>query len=69
VLVCADAITEEAYLTALAHSAGTAYDQLDTISRADCPVDDDTLIKAAAAGLLPLRNCRCRDLDHNPVKA
>jgi cellulose synthase/poly-beta-1,6-N-acetylglucosamine synthase-like glycosyltransferase len=55
VLICADAITEEAYLTALAHSAGTAYDRLDTISRADCPLDDDTLIKAAAAGLLPLR--------------
>ncbi len=55
VLICADAITEEAYLRALARSIGTAYEPLDQISRADCPLDDSQLIQAAAAGLLPLR--------------
>jgi hypothetical protein len=53
VLICADAITEEAYLTALAHSLGTSYERFDSVTRADCPPDDDALI-AAAAGLLPL---------------
>ena len=55
VLICADAITEESYLTALAHSLGTVYAPLRDIARADCPLDDDRLIEAAAAGLLPLR--------------
>jgi hypothetical protein len=55
VLICADAITEETYLTALAHSLGTSYERFDGISRTDCPLDDDTLIAAAAAGILPLR--------------
>jgi cellulose synthase/poly-beta-1,6-N-acetylglucosamine synthase-like glycosyltransferase len=55
VLICADAITEEAYLTALAHSLGTSYERFDGITRADCPLNDDQLINAAAAGLLPLR--------------
>ena len=54
VLICADAITEEAYLTALAHSLGTSYERFDGIARADCPLNDDQLINAAAAGLLPL---------------
>jgi hypothetical protein len=56
VLICADAITEEAYLTALAASLGTSYEPLDRVSRADCPLDDNELIQAVAAGLLPLRN-------------
>lgn len=55
VLICADAMTEEAYLTALAASLGTTYEPLERASRADCPLDDDQLIQAAAAGLLPLR--------------
>ena len=55
VLICADAITEEAYLHALASSLGTSYDRLDTLERADCPLSDDELIRAAAAGLLPIR--------------
>ena len=55
VLICAHAITEEAYLTALAASLGTSYERLDRVSRADCPLHDDELIMAAAAGLLPLR--------------
>ena len=56
VLICADAITEEAYLTALAASLGTPYDTLGRLARADCPLDDDQLIQAAATGLLPVRD-------------
>jgi hypothetical protein len=55
VLICADAITEEAYLQALAASLGTTYEPLDRVPRADCPLSDDELIQAAAAGLMPLR--------------
>ena len=55
VLICADAITEEVYLAALAASLGTAYEVLDRVPRADCPLSDQELIQAAAAGLLPLR--------------
>ena len=54
VLICADAMTEDAYLTVLAASLGTSYEPLDRISRADCPLDDDQLVQAAAAGLLPV---------------
>jgi cellulose synthase/poly-beta-1,6-N-acetylglucosamine synthase-like glycosyltransferase len=55
VLISADAITEDAYLAALARSLGVAYTRLDTVPRTDCPIGDDQLIQAAAAGLLPLR--------------
>jgi cellulose synthase/poly-beta-1,6-N-acetylglucosamine synthase-like glycosyltransferase len=55
VLICADAMTEEAYLTALANSLGTTFERFDEISRNDCLVDDDQLVQAAAAGLLPIR--------------
>jgi hypothetical protein len=55
-LVCADVITEEGYLTALATSLGTVFDSLDHITRAQCPLSDDQLIQAAAAGLLPLHH-------------
>jgi hypothetical protein len=58
VLICADAMTEEAYLTALAHSLGTSYERFEGISRTDRPLDDEALIRAAAAGLLPLRDRR-----------
>jgi cellulose synthase/poly-beta-1,6-N-acetylglucosamine synthase-like glycosyltransferase len=58
VLICADAITEEAYLAALSASLGTSYERLDSVSRGDCPLDDSRLIEAAAAGLLPLRHER-----------
>jgi len=54
VLICADAMTEDAYLTVLAASLGTSYEPLERISRADCPLDDDQLVQAAAAGLLPV---------------
>jgi hypothetical protein len=36
VLICGDAITEEAYLTALAAFLGTSYGRLDRIPRGDC---------------------------------
>jgi cellulose synthase/poly-beta-1,6-N-acetylglucosamine synthase-like glycosyltransferase len=55
VLIAADAITEDAYLAALARSLGLAYTRLDDVRRTDCPLGDDQLIQAAAAGLLPLR--------------
>jgi glycosyltransferase XagB len=55
VLICADAITEEAYLTALADSLGTSFEPFDDVARADCPLDDRQLLRAPAAGLLPLR--------------
>ncbi len=55
VLIYADAITEEAYVTALAASLGAPYDPLDRLARADCPLDDDQLIQAANTGLLPVR--------------
>lgn len=54
VLACTDAITEEAYLTALAASLGTCFEPLDRISRRNCPLDDDEMLRAAAVGLLPL---------------
>lgn len=55
VLICADAITEEAYLRALAAWLGTTFDPLDRLSRADCLVDDRQLVQAASTGLLPVR--------------
>ena len=55
VLVCADAITEEAYLAALAAWLGTSYQRFDRITRADCPLSDRELIQATAAGLLPIK--------------
>jgi glycosyltransferase XagB len=58
VLICGDAMTEEAYLAALASSLGTVYEPLDRVARADCPLSDHELIQAAAAGLLPLRKGR-----------
>jgi glycosyltransferase XagB len=54
-LIAADAITEEAYLAALAGYLGTSFEPLDGIAREDCPLDDRQLIQAAATGLLPLR--------------
>ncbi|HTC37742.1 MAG TPA: hypothetical protein VK693_02270, partial [Steroidobacteraceae bacterium] len=55
VLICADVITEEGYLTALATALGTSFEPLENVSRVHCPLSDDQLIEAAAAGLLPLR--------------
>jgi cellulose synthase/poly-beta-1,6-N-acetylglucosamine synthase-like glycosyltransferase len=54
VLVTADAMTEDAYIAALAASLGVRYERLDRISRDACPLDDKQLIRAAITGLLPL---------------
>jgi len=55
VLIAAGTIGEEAYLRTLAGSLGVAFDALDGVPRAQCPIDDNRLIEAAAAGMLPLR--------------
>jgi glycosyltransferase XagB len=54
VLIYANAISEEAYLKALATSLGTSFWPLDQIAREDCPLDDAKLIQASTTGLLPL---------------
>jgi glycosyltransferase XagB len=54
VLIYANAISEEAYLSALATSLGTSYWRLDGVAREDCPLDDGKLIQASTTGLLPL---------------
>ena len=48
-------ITEDAYLHALAASLGTSYDRLETLRRSDVPLSDAELIRAAVAGLMPIR--------------
>jgi hypothetical protein len=54
VLIAAGALGEEAYLRAFGEHLGIAFEPLDDIARALCPVDDERLIESAAAGLLPL---------------
>lgn len=54
VLICAGALSEEIYLRALGNSLGVAFEPLDGVARAQCPIDGERLIEAAAAGLLPL---------------
>jgi cellulose synthase/poly-beta-1,6-N-acetylglucosamine synthase-like glycosyltransferase len=54
VLITAGVLSEEDYLRALAASLGVAFEPLDGTPRAACPVDNDRLLEAAAAGLLPL---------------
>ena len=53
VLIYADAISEEAYLNALATSLG-ALTAARPRRRVDCPLDDAKLIQATMTGLLPL---------------
>jgi glycosyltransferase XagB len=54
VLIAAGRLSEETYLRALASQLDVAFEPLDGIARALCPIDDRRLIEAAAAGLLPL---------------
>ena len=54
VLIAGGALSEESYLRALGERLGVAFETLDGIPRALCPIDDARLIEAAAAGLLPL---------------
>jgi cellulose synthase/poly-beta-1,6-N-acetylglucosamine synthase-like glycosyltransferase len=54
VLIATGAIDEEAYLRRLADSLGIPFEPLDRTPRTACPLGDDRLIEAPAAGLLPL---------------
>jgi cellulose synthase/poly-beta-1,6-N-acetylglucosamine synthase-like glycosyltransferase len=54
VLIHAGVTGERAYLTALATQFGAGFDTLEAVPRTACPLDDDWLLDAAAAGLLPL---------------
>ena len=54
VLIAAGALDEETYLRSLAFSLGIAFEPLDGVARAQCPLTDERLVSSAAAGLLPL---------------
>ena len=54
VLIAAGTVSEEAYLRALAGALGVAFEPLDGVVRAQCPIDNERLIESAAAGMLPL---------------
>ena len=50
VLIAAGRLSEEAYLRALGDHLGVAFEPLDGVARALCPVDDDALTEAARPG-------------------
>src|SRR5882672_9637421 len=54
VLIAAGALSEEAYLHALAENLGARFEPLDRVPRRLCPLDDAWLIEAAKVGMLPL---------------
>jgi hypothetical protein len=54
VLITSGLLTEELYVRALAQSLGLAFEPLETPERTACPISDERLIEARAAGLLPL---------------
>jgi cellulose synthase/poly-beta-1,6-N-acetylglucosamine synthase-like glycosyltransferase len=54
VLIAAGAIDEETYLRTLGAALDIRFEPLDDMPRTLCPIDDERLIEAAAAGLLPL---------------
>lgn len=54
VLIASGRLSEETYLRALGQTLDVAFEPLDDIARARCPIDDQRLIESAAAGLLPL---------------
>ncbi|MGZ8390962.1 MAG: glycosyltransferase, partial [Rhodoplanes sp.] len=54
ILITSGLLTEETYMRALAQSFGVAFEPLETPQREACPVNDERLIQASAAGLLPL---------------
>jgi cellulose synthase/poly-beta-1,6-N-acetylglucosamine synthase-like glycosyltransferase len=54
VLITSGLISEEAYVRALAQSLGLAFEPLEVPLRDACPISDERLIEAGAAGLLPL---------------
>ncbi|MBI3436901.1 MAG: glycosyltransferase [Proteobacteria bacterium] len=54
VLVAAGAISEDAYLLALASELGVAFEPLDGVAREACPLPEESLTTAVTAGILPL---------------
>ncbi|MEA2952766.1 MAG: glycosyltransferase XagB [Alphaproteobacteria bacterium] len=55
VLLASRLIAEDDYVQALAASLNVVFDPLADTPRSDCPLTDDRLIDAVAAGLLPLQ--------------
>jgi cellulose synthase/poly-beta-1,6-N-acetylglucosamine synthase-like glycosyltransferase len=51
-LIANGALEEETYARALAAALGVGFETLNDVSRGDCPLSDDRLIAAAAAGLI-----------------
>ncbi len=56
VLITAGTVSEESYVRSLSRALGVDFEPLDGIARAQCPIDDDRLIEAGAAGLLPIES-------------
>ena len=55
VLIAARAMTEDAYVVALAARLRVAFESLDNVARVACPLPDARLMDADVTGLLPLR--------------
>ncbi|MEI9803677.1 MAG: glycosyltransferase [Pseudolabrys sp.] len=53
-LIASGALSEETYLRALGGRLGVAFEPLDGIARAQCPIDSERLIEAAANAIVPL---------------
>lgn len=58
VLIAAGRIDEAAYLRCLAAFLGIGFSRLETLHRSMCPLSDERLIEAPAAGLLPVSSER-----------
>ncbi len=56
VLITAGTVSEESYVRSLSRALGVDFEPLDDIARAQCPIEDDRLIDAGAAGLLPIES-------------
>jgi cellulose synthase/poly-beta-1,6-N-acetylglucosamine synthase-like glycosyltransferase len=56
VLAVCGVMSEERYLRAFANRLGIRFQTLEDTPRAACPLDDNLLVDAVAAGMLPLRN-------------
>ncbi len=54
VLISAGAITEEAYVRALAHALDLPFETCEHLRRPACPLPDERLLEGAAAGILPV---------------
>jgi hypothetical protein len=55
VLIAAEVLAEDDYLRAFSAATGIRFLPLDHVSRAACPISDERLLDAAAAGILPIR--------------